>query len=182
MRRGTCEQLHLRWAWIAAVSVLIVALATPHVVSAGDKEAAMYHNQKGLDHFNLAFYEHTPKKKDADASQEYTSAAAEFRKAIAEEPSLAEPHRNLARLTFIQRDFATAAEEYRIVTDLDPSDLDAYVNLSLARVELGDLDGAITALEGAKTNTSDQKALSQLDRYIAKVRQLPARKPAEVTP
>jgi hypothetical protein len=68
------------------------------------------------------------------------------------------------------------------VTNLDASDLDAYVNLALARIQLGDGDGALKALEAAKTNTADEKARTQLDQYIAKVRQRGQIKPVEVVP
>jgi tetratricopeptide (TPR) repeat protein len=182
MRKRTYRQLYIPWVWIVGIVVFMAVFAGPPVVYAGDKDVAMAHNQKGLDHFNSAFYDHTPKNKVVDADREYASAAVEFKKAIAEDPSFPEPHKNLARLAYIQGDFAGANEQYAIVTNLDASDLDAFINLALARIQLGDNDGAIKALEEAKTNTADEKARTRLDQYIAKVSQHGQIKPAEVAP
>ena len=54
--------------------------------------------------------------------------------------------------------------------ELTPADLDAYVNLALALIELKRLDEAIQTLEKAKGQTSDPKALNTLDTYLSKVR------------
>jgi Flp pilus assembly protein TadD len=70
----------------------------------------------------------------------------------------------------VQKNFAGAAEEYRRVTELAPADLDAHINLALALIELNRDDEAIKALENAKGQTSDPKALATLDDYISKVR------------
>ena len=94
----------------------------------------------------------------------------EFKAAIARDSAYADAHRNLARVYYIQKNFAGAAEEYQRVTELAPGDLDAYVNLALAMIELKRPDAAIRALENAKTRTSDPQALETLDAYITKVR------------
>jgi len=70
----------------------------------------------------------------------------------------------------VQKNFDGAAAEYKKVTELAPGDLDAYVNLALALIELKRLDEAIQALENAKQQTPDTRALDALDTYISKVR------------
>ena len=122
-----------------------------------------YHNQRGMEYFKKGFYDHTPKNQKAEADRNYGLAIKEFKAAISKDPSYAEAHRNLARVYYLQKDFVGAAEEYKRVTDLTPSDLDAYVNLALALIELKRLDEAIQTLEKAKWQTSDPKALNTLD-------------------
>jgi tetratricopeptide (TPR) repeat protein len=64
------------------------------------------------------------------------------------------------------KDFEKAAETYRNVVKLDPSDLDSYVNLALALLNLERYDDAIDALEEAKAQTSDSSVIEKLDGYI----------------
>ena len=71
---------------------------------------------------------------------------------------------------YVQKNYDGAVAEYRTVTELAPSDLDAYVNLALAFLELKQPDAAIQALEQAKGQTSDPQALETLEAYLAKVR------------
>lgn len=129
-----------------------------------------YHNQRGMEYFKKGFYDHTPKNQKAEANRNYGLAIKEFKAAISKDPSYTEAHRNLARLYYLQQNFVGAAEEYQRVTELTPSDLDAYVNLALALIELKRLDEAIRTLEKAKGQTSDPKALKTLDTLISKVR------------
>ena len=129
-----------------------------------------YHNQRGMEYFKKGFYDHAPKNQAAEAERNYGFAIKEFKAAISRDSSYTEAHRNLARVYYVQKNFDGAAEEYKKVTELAPGDLDAYVNLALALIELKRLDEAIQALENAKDQTSDPKALNTLDTYIAKVR------------
>ena len=131
---------------------------------------AGYHNMQGMEHFKKGFYEHAPKNQTAEAERNYGLAVKEFQTAISRDSSYTDAHRNLARVYYVQKNFHKAAEEYQRVTELAPSDLDAYVNLALALIELKRPDEAIQALENAKGQTSDPKALETLDSYIAKVR------------
>jgi tetratricopeptide (TPR) repeat protein len=129
-----------------------------------------YYNQRGMEYFNKGFYDHGPKNQKLEADRNYGLAVKEFRAAIAKDPSYTEAHRNLARVYFLQKKFDGAAEEYQRVTELAPDELDAYVNLALALIELKRLDQAIQALEKAKRQTSDPKAMMTLDSYLSKVR------------
>lgn len=134
-----------------------------------------YYNQRGMEYFNKGFYDHAPKNQKLEADRNYGLAVKEFRAAIAKDPSYAEAHRNLARVFYLQKKFDGAAEEYRRVTELAPDDIDAYVNLALALIELKRLEEAIQALEKAKGQTTDPKALQTLDTYISRVRAYQAR-------
>jgi tetratricopeptide (TPR) repeat protein len=131
---------------------------------------AGYHNQRGMDYFKKGFYDHAPKSQVAESERNYGLAIQEFKAAIARDSSYTEAHRNLGRVYYVQKNFDGAAGEYKRVTELAPGDLDAYVNLALALIELKRLDEAIQALENAKQQTSDTRALDTLDTYISKVR------------
>jgi tetratricopeptide (TPR) repeat protein len=155
----------------AAAAVILVASPLPAAFcqDAAVEEAGRY-NRQGMVYFERGFYDHAPKKESAEAERFYGLAVKEFKSAIARAPSLTGPHRNLARVYYVQKNFAGAAGEYRRVTELAPADLDAYINLALALIELNRDDEAIKALENAKGQTSDPKALATLDDYISKVR------------
>lgn len=129
---------------------------------------AGYHNRQGMEYFKKGFYDHAPKHQDAEADKNFGFAVKEFLAAITKDSSSTEAHRNLARVYYVQKNFAGAAEEYKRVTELAPGDLDAYVNCALANIELNRFDEAIQLLKNAKTQTYDPKALETLDSYIAK--------------
>ena len=71
----------------------------------------------------------------------------------------------------MKKDFQRAAEQYKKVTALNPSDVDSYVNLSLAYIKLERYDDAIQELENAKAQTSDKSVIKRLDEYIQKIQQ-----------
>ncbi len=129
------------------------------------------HNRKGLEYFREGFYQKLPKGQQREADQAFDLAAAEFKNAIALKPDFVEAHRNLARLYFVRRQYSEAAESYRNVTRFAPRDLDAYVQLALAYVELERWDEALHQLELAKTQTEDREAIRKLDGYIQKIRE-----------
>jgi len=133
-------------------------------------DEAGFHNRQGMEYFKKGFYDHAPKNHEAEAKRNYGLAVKEFKAAISRDFSFAEAHRNLARVYYVQKNFAGAAEEYKRVTELAPGDLDAYVNLALALIELSRPEEAIQALENAKGHTSDPKTLEALDSYITKIR------------
>lgn len=157
-------------AFIAA-TVMLAFFSVPRAFCQDRSvDEAGFHNRQGMEYFKKGFYDHAPKNQEAEAERNYGLAVKEFKAAISRDFSIAESHRNLARVYYIQKNFDGAAEEYKRVTDLAPSDLDAYVNLALALIELKRPAEAIQALENAKGHTSDPKALETLDSYIAKIR------------
>ena len=89
-----------------------------------------------------AFMDHAPKNQEAEAERNYGLAVKEFKAAISRDFSFcrgaSEPGANC--ITF--REISDgAAEEYKRVTELAPGDLDAYVNLALALIELSNPRG-----------------------------------------
>ena len=156
---------------VIAATGILVFLSLPGAfcqdISAGE---ACLHNQQGMVYFKKGFYDHAPKNQAADAERNYGLAVKEFKAAILRDFSYTEAHRNLARVYYVQKNFDGAAEEYKRVTELAPGDLDAYVNLALALLELKRPAEAIQVLENAKGHACDPKALETLDSYIEKIR------------
>jgi tetratricopeptide (TPR) repeat protein len=156
---------------VLLIFVLTFASASAQNESPESQKKGAYHNQKGLEYFKKGFYDLAPNKKDKEAEQYYQQAIAEFKEAIAENPDYGEAHRNLARVYFVKKDFEKAAEQYKNVLRIDPSDVDDYVNLSLAYLKLERYDDAVQALENAKSQTSDGNVIKKLDEYIQKIQQ-----------
>ena len=156
---------------VIAGTVILAFLSPPGAfcqdISVGE---AGIHNQQGMEYFKKGFYGHAPKNQAAEAERNYGLAVKEFKAAISRDFSYTEAHRNLARVYHVQKNFEGAAEEYKRVTELAPGDIDAYVNLALALIELKRPAEAIQVLEDAKGHTYDPKALETLDSYIEKVR------------
>jgi tetratricopeptide (TPR) repeat protein len=161
---------HFKRLALIAGTVAALFVAPQACCQGANPDEAALHTQQGQAYFKEGFYGHAPKGRVAEAERSYGLAARELRAAIAQDPTNLDAHRNLARVYHIQKDFAGAAEQYQRVTELAPFDLDAYVNQSLALIELKRLDDAIQALERAKGATSDPKALKTLDGYIARIR------------
>ena len=158
------------------VALLLAFLAVPWAFcQVTGRDEPGYFNQRGLEYFHKGFYDHAPKNQVTEAEMNYGLAIKEFQAAIRRDSSYTEAHRNLARVYYVQKNFENAAQEYRRVTELRPGDLDTYVNLALALIELKRPDEAIQALEQAKLQTSDPKVLNMLDIYIAKVLEHQAR-------
>ncbi|MEA5113855.1 MAG: tetratricopeptide repeat protein [Geobacteraceae bacterium] len=156
---------------VAAVALAFALLFLPGAFcqETGESDAGL-HNRQGMEYFKKGFYDHAPKKQAAEAERNYGLAIREFKAAISKDTAHTEAHRNLARVYYLQKNFEGAAEEYRRVTELAPNDLDAYVNLALALIEMKRTEEAIQTLENAKSRTSDPTALETLDSYISKVR------------
>lgn len=132
---------------------------------------AKHYLEKGIDAFNKGFYEALPKKRPAEASQYFDQAAMAFKEAIRLDQNNVEAHRRLARLYYVQKNYLASAKAYQKVTELTPSDLNAYVLTALAYTKARKYDQAIEQLKAAKAHTTDQSVLQKLDEYIIRVEQ-----------
>lgn len=153
------------------LSVLILSAlavcATSDAQEANKNE--VYYNENGMSYFNKGYYELAPKNKKEKASQNYEFAVIEFKKAIAINKNCVQAHRNLARVYYVQKKYLKAAEQYKKVTDLIPSDIDTYVITALAYTNIQRYAEAIEQLEIAKTFTSNKTVIQKLDGYIEKL-------------
>lgn len=123
----------------------------------------------GVGHFDRAFYDLTPRKRDVDAAREFDLAIADFEAELRARPSSAEAHRYLGRIFAVRRQFRAAARHYDALSDLEPSDVDACVLAAVAWADAGEFAEARDRLLEAKGRTTDRGALSRLDEYLAKL-------------
>lgn len=151
--------------------ILPSLLIIPGIPAQEPHKDAQYQNEKGIEYFNKGFYEALPKKKKEEASRYFEQAGAAFKKAIALNENDVEAHRNLARVYYVQKKFSASALEYRKVTFLVPTDIDAYVLAASAYTKAKDYDQAMVQLKTAKTLIADQAVIQKLDDYLGRIQQ-----------
>lgn len=165
------KKIHLLFVWAAVACAFPTLSAFPNDRSTDSEAPARYHVERGNDYFNKGFYEALPKKKEDEASHHFEQAVSEFQKAIALDKDSVEAHRKLARVYYVQKRYLESAREYRKVTDLMPSDIDAYVLTALAYTRVKQYEQAIERLTAAKGVTDDKAVLEKLDDYITRIEQ-----------
>jgi len=127
------------------------------------------HMQSGVRHFERAFFELTPQKREAEARVEFDHAIAAFERELAATPASADAHRYLAKIHAVRKEFGKAGAHFDKVAELEPFNVDACVLAALAYLDADDAPGARLRLVGAKDRTLDPVVLARLDGYIAKV-------------
>jgi tetratricopeptide (TPR) repeat protein len=125
--------------------------------------------RRGIGHFNRAFYEHVPRKREREATAEFGLAVAAFERELALRPTSRAAHAYLARVYSVRKQFRTAASHYDKVMELDPLDVDACVLAALAYVEAGEPGEARQRLAIARTRTDDPAVLATLAEYAGKL-------------
>lgn len=156
--------------------VLLACLGGPPAAPPGSgnppqdpaREAQSEHVKRGTAHFNRAFYQLTPRKRDLEASREFDLAVAAFEAGLQAGPS-AEAHRYLGRICALRGQFRDAARHYDTLSGLDPADVDACVLAAVAWADAGEFAAARERLLEAKGRTTERGALSRLDEYLAKL-------------
>jgi tetratricopeptide (TPR) repeat protein len=163
----------MRTTFLFLITTFLACMIPSAVPEARGRQAGMEaaHNRKGLEYFKEGFYQRIPKGQQREADRAFELAETEFRNAIALKSDFVDAHRNLARLLFVRKQFADAAESYKNVTRLAPHDLDAYVQAALAFIELEQFDEAVRQLAIAKTQTDDREVIGKLEGYIQKIRE-----------
>jgi tetratricopeptide (TPR) repeat protein len=159
--------LLLRLLMIAVLAPTWVYAGPPGLPSGGAPQSEPV--RRGVGHFDKAFYDLTPHKRDLEASQEYDLAIAEFQRELAVRPASAEAHAYLAHIYYLRKQFDRAASHYDQLAALDPFNIDAYVLAALAFAENGQIPEARDRLAAAKNHTADPEALKRLDGYLAKL-------------
>ena len=120
-------------------------------------------------HFEKAFYDLTPKKREAEASAEFDLAISAFEAVVAETPASAEAHTYLARIHAARKNFKQAAAHYDQVAAIEPFNVDACVLAALAYVDAHDVPEARARLAEARQRTRDADVLARLDGFVAKL-------------
>ncbi len=128
--------------------------------------------RQGVSHFERAFYELTPQKRDREASVEFEQAIAAFELEVSRQPSSAVAHAYLGRIYSLRKDFRRSAAHYDRLSEIEPRNVDACVLAALAYGELGDAAHASARLEAARQRTSDPDVLARLAEYRARLARL----------
>ena len=161
---------------LRSVSALIAVLVLASFAAAQSNPPGSTRTQPPADkmkvavaHFEKAFYDLTPKKKDAEATVEFGLAIAAFESVLAETPASAEAHNYLARIHAARKDFKQAAAHYDKVAAIEPFNVDACVLAALAYVDANNVPEARLRLAEARLRTGDPGVLARLDGYVAKL-------------
>ena len=128
--------------------------------------------RQGVSHFERAFYELTPQKRDREAAQELDQAIAQFELEVKRQPSSAVAHQYLGRIYSLRKDYLKSAVHYDRVSEIEPLNVDACVLAALGYAELGEVAEARARLVEARQRTSDPVALARIAEYLAKLDRL----------
>ena len=128
--------------------------------------------RQGVSHFERAFYELTPQKRDREAAQEFDQAIAQFELELKQQPSSGMAHSYLGRIYSLRKDYRKSAAHYDRLSEIEPLNVDACVLAALAYGEAGEFVEARARLTEAKLRTSDPAALARIAEYLAKVDKL----------
>jgi tetratricopeptide (TPR) repeat protein len=125
-----------------------------------------------VSHFERAFYELTPQKRDREAAQEFDQAIAQFEGELTRQPSSMVAHQYLGRIYSLRKEYRKSAEHYDRLSELEPLNVDACVLAALGYAELGEMAEARLRLTEARRRTSDPAALARIAEYMAKLDKL----------
>lgn len=128
--------------------------------------------RQGVSHFERAFYELTPQKRDREAAQEFDQAIAQFELELKQQPSSAVAHQYLGRIYALRKDSRKSAAHYDRLSEIEPLNADACVLAALGYAEAGDVAEARLRLAEARLRTSDPAALAKIAEYMAKLDRL----------
>jgi tetratricopeptide (TPR) repeat protein len=128
--------------------------------------------RQGVSHFERAFYDLTPHKRDLEAAQEFDQAIAQFELELKQQPSSAVAHQYLGRIYSLRKDYKKSAEHYDRLSEIEPLNVDACVLAALGHAESGDIPAARDRLAEARQRTSDPVALARIAEYLAKLDRL----------
>lgn len=123
----------------------------------------------GIAHFEKAFYDLTPHKRDAEAAAEFRLAVAAFEGVLAETPGSVQAHTYLARIHAAGKNFRKAASHYDEVAALEPLNVDACILAALAYLDANDAPEARLRVLEARRRTTDPGVLATLEEYLKKI-------------
>jgi len=159
--------------------VLLTALLVPASAEPGQGPPAQQNPtvqservRQGVSHFERAFYELSPQKRDREAAQEFDQAIAQFELELKQQPSSALAHQYLGRIYSLRKNYKKSAGHYDRLSEIEPLNVDACVLAALAYGEAGEFAEARVRLTEAKRRTSDPAALAKINEYLAKADKL----------
>jgi tetratricopeptide (TPR) repeat protein len=155
----TAMAIFLVFTWVVVANLSAAQDETP--VSYGT-----FYNHMGEKYFQNGFCDMMPHGNRQDAYQSLVNAEQAFKQAIEINYYNTDAHRNLARLYYVEKKFDLADVEYATTIRLDPSNIDARVDMALLQAERGNPQEAIRCLQDAKNRTRDPGTIQRLNRYM----------------
>ena len=159
--------------------VLLIVLLSPAWAESGQAPPAQKSPtaqservRQGVSHFERAFYELTPQKRDREAAQEFDQAIAQFEVELTRQPSSAVAHQYLGRIYSLRKEYRKSAQHYDRLSEIEAQNVDACVLAALAYGEAGEFAEAKVRLTEAQQRTSDPIALARIAEYMAKLDKL----------
>lgn len=128
--------------------------------------------RQGVSHFERAFYELTPHKRDREADQEFEQAITQFELELTRQPSSSVAHAYLGRIYSIRKDYRKSAAHYDRLSQIEPLNIEACVLAALAYGEVAEFAEARARLVEARQRTTDPDVLARLAEYMSKLDRL----------
>jgi tetratricopeptide (TPR) repeat protein len=128
--------------------------------------------RQGVSHFERAFYELTPQKRDREAAREFDQAIAQFELELTRQPASAVAHQYLGRIYSLRKEYRKSVLHYDRLSEIEIQNVDACVLAALGYAELGEVSEARLRLVEARQRTSDPVALARIAEYMAKLDKL----------
>ena len=160
--------------------VLLIVLLSPAWAESGQAPPAQKSPtaqservRQGVSHFERAFYELTPQKRDREAAQEFDQAIAQFEGELTRQPSSAVAHQYLGRIYSLRKDYRKSAEHYDRLSEIEP--LRTWTRACWRRwptPSSARLAEARLRLTEAQQRTTDPVALARIAEYMAKLDKL----------
>lgn len=160
---------------LVLLTVLLVPVRAESGQAAPQRQSPTAQSERirqGVSHFERAFYELTPQKRDREAAQEFDQAIAQFELELTQQPSSATAHDYLGRIHSLRKEYRKSAGHYDRVSEIEPLNVDACVLAALGYAEAGDVPEARLRLAEARLRTSDPVALARIAGYMAKLDKL----------
>jgi tetratricopeptide (TPR) repeat protein len=160
---------------LVLLTVLLVPVLAESGQAAPQRQSPTVQSERvrqGVSHFERAFYELTPQKRDREAAQEFDQAIAQFELELRSQPSSGVAHGYLGRIYSLRKDYRKSAEHYDRLSEIEPLNVDACVLAALGYAEAGDVAEARLRLAEARLRTSDPVALAKIAEYMAKLDKL----------
>jgi len=148
-----------------------ICIAQGQALSQEIAQDEVFYNEQGLSFFNQGYYTSLPQGRPQEAQQLFEQAIAAFKQSIAINETYADAHRNLARVYYVQKRFADAAQEYERLIELMPEDIDMYVKLATAHANQEKYPEAIDVLERAKEVADDERVVILLNEFLQRLQQ-----------
>ena len=125
-----------------------------------------YYYKMGMDLFKEGYYQLMPEGKVEEGKQKLDQAISALQVAVSMNDKNIGSHYLLARIYIILNKYPDAVLEYNKVIELDPENVNIYLNLASAYVQMKKYDSAFEVLNYAKTITDNKEAVEGIESLV----------------